>query len=77
MPEFPTFIEALRAKQRELGEGDECFARRLGISRGQWVHLRHGNRQPTPGFVREHVRPLWPELVQIYLDDLNQWISRS
>lgn len=71
---MPNFIAALRDRQGD--ESDEDFAKRLGISRAHWTRLRRGERQPTRELVRRAWR-LWPELVDVYLNDERAWITRE
>ena len=73
MPTFPRFLEALKAKQLP-SERDGDFADRLGISRGQWNHLRRGARQPTLDLVRRACA-IWPELLDLYWQDIVAYVS--
>jgi predicted transcriptional regulator len=41
-----TLVEWLEQQQRDLGERDVEFARRLGVTQATWCRLRKRNRQP-------------------------------
>lgn len=45
MKSIKPVIDALSARQRQLGETDAAFARRLGISRSMWQAVRSGERE--------------------------------
>ena len=68
---MPNFLAALKAKQGS--DRDEDFARQLGISRGHWTHIQRGTRHPSATLVKR-ICQRWPDLVEVYLDDLRQWL---
>ena len=43
-------IQTLQKIQRELGENDAEFSRRLGITQGYWGHIQVGRRLPARKF---------------------------
>lgn len=57
-------LGALRSRQRDLGETDQVFAARLGMSRPMWGFLRNGRFDVSMGIARRIVRA-FPEFTPL------------
>ena len=60
---------ATHLMRRQGDETDDVFAKRLGISRTYWAHIRAGRRRPSLRVIRAALAA-FPELAPFHLLDM-------